>query len=545
MLQSRFLLLAMLALGFFVTPVLAQRPNSELVARQVDTLLVSDIGVETPPKSSVPLITDDAFVRRVMLDLAGELPTPEELVTFTLDADAHKRARMVDQLLNDPRFGDNWARYWRDVILYRRTEERALLSAAAVEEYLSESLNENKSWDEIATDFITAEGDVREDGRTALIMAQAGQPEDTVAEISRIFMGIQIQCAQCHDHPTDRWEREQFHELAAFFPRVAVRPNRQAEKRTFLVTAVDFFPRFLRGNPNARFRGTAEHLMPDLENPAEPGEQMKPVFFATGDALSLGTRDADRRGALADWLTSANNEWFAKAYVNRIWAELVGEGFYEPVDDLGPDRECSAPQTLDLLADSFVASAYDVKWLFRTIMATDAYQRPSQSRRAWEDAPFQANANQRLRGDQLFNSLMQALGINEELATRAGGGMQGAYGFRGGPRTFFNAAFGYDPSDHRDEITGSVQQALLMMNSPNINRAMSANNFNGLGRMLRTIPDDQELIVELYLRTLARAPTSDEIQTCVEYLKEVGDRSEAFEDLQWSLVNSTEFLHRR
>ena len=146
---------------------------------------------------------------------------------------------MVDRLLADKQFGQNWARYWRDVIFYRRKEERALLAAPAFNVWLADALNQNVHWDQIAKAIITATGDVRENGATALIMAQSADPNDTAAEVSRIFLGIQIQCAQCHNHPTDHWKREQFHQFAAFFPRIGIRPDRGGDKKSFDVVSIN------------------------------------------------------------------------------------------------------------------------------------------------------------------------------------------------------------------------------------------------------------------------------------------------------------------
>lgn len=513
------------------------------VAAEVDRLLAKETLGQDVKAKPAGAAGDETFLRRASLDLVGKAPRLEEVIGFSLDPDPAKRDKLIDKLLADPRFGENWGRYWRDVIMYRRTEERALIAANALTTYLTDEFNKNTSWDKIATSFITALGEVAEDGRTGLIMAQMGQPEETVAEVSRIFMGIQIQCAQCHDHPTDRWKREQFHELAAFFPRVAVRPARMGDMRSFAVMADDG-PGRGGGPNNQRFRGSPEHYMTDLKKPGERGKLMTPVFFVTGQEIKLGTKDVDRRGQLAIWLTSREDEWFAKAFVNRVWAELVGEGFYEPVDDMGPDRTCSAPDTLGYLATAFVDSGYDVKWLYRTIMATSAYQRESKSRRTPDETPFLASCAQRLRGDQLFNQLVSVLGIND--AGGAGGFAGGGpRGFNRGPRAIFNAAFGYDPSAHRDEITGSIPQALLMMNSPLISQALGNRGSSGLGRLLAETKDDESVVTELYLKALSREPSEKEVKTCLAYVKEVGNRTEAFEDVLWSLVNSTEFLHRK
>jgi hypothetical protein len=445
---------------------------------------------------------------------------------------------LVERLLADERFGQNWARYWRDVVLYRRSDDRALISAGALQEYLATAFNGGTSWDEIARGFVTATGDVRVNGQTALIMAQMGMAEETTAEVARIFLGIQIQCAQCHDHPTDRWKRTEFHELAAFFPRIAVRPLRDGEQRSFEVVSVDRDPR-RRPNGNQP-RGSAEHFMPDLDDPTAKGTLMQPTFFVTRHRIDEGQTDQERRGVLANLMTAESNPWFDRAFVNRVWSEMVGEGFYEPVDDLGPDRQCSAPQTLDLLATQFRANGRDVKWLYRTVAATSAYGLDSRSRRDPDEAPFTANCLQRLRADQLMSALARALGVSFDQG-RGGGQYGGMRGLQGQ----FVQTFGYDPSEPRDEMAGSIPQALLMMNSPLLGRAINAYNPNTeLGRLLAENTDDVTVVVEIYLRTLAREPSDGELQTSLDYLREVADRREAFEDLQWALINSTEFLHR-
>ncbi len=520
-------------------PALAQTTPAA-AAKQVDAKLAAEVHSGDVGARLVTRTSDEVYLRRVYLDIVGEVPTTNDILAFSLDADSNKRAKVVNTLLADKAYGENWARYWRDVIMYRRTEQRSIIAANSMTEYLTDELNANAGWDKIARAFITATGDVQENGATGLIMAHGGQPEDTVAEASRVFMGIQIQCAQCHDHPYDRWKREQFHELAAFFPRVAVRPSGQGSDRTFLVNATDARFEQRRANNNNRFRGTPEHYMPDLNDPSARGKLMQPVFFATGQELKAGVRDAERRATLADWMTSRDNPWFAKAIVNRMWSELVGEGFYEPVDDIGPDRDCSAPETLAYLSTEFVNSGHDVKWLMRTITATEAYQRDSLSRRNIDETPFLANCPQRLRADQLYSQLIAVLEVPER-----GGARRGPYGAAGGPRVAFNQLFGYDPSERRDEIKGSIPQALALMNSPLINGAISARPGTMLGRLMSEVEDNDDLVVEVYLRTLARQPSEDELNICLAHVKEVGNRGEAFEDILWSLINSTEFAHRR
>ena len=520
------------------------QPNAsaQTVAAEIDRLLTEEVFRDLAAGQSLaPATHDQAFLRRAYFDLVGELPTPGEITAFSLDPSPDKRAKMIERLLADERFGRNWGRYWRDVILYRRSADQALFAAGALESYLIDQFRSQPRWNEIARSFILAQGDAYEKGETGLFMAHLAAPVEVAAETSRIFLGIQIQCAQCHDHPTDRWKRQQFHEFVAFFPRVSLR-RRPTQPPSFELTSVDFGPQ--RRRPGMMTgQGSLEHYMPDLKDPTSDGTAMAPVFFATDQRLATGVTDIERRKSLANWLTSPDNPWFAKAFVNRIWAELVGEGFYEPIDDLGPDRHASAPQTLDYLCHEFIAHGYDVKWLMQAIANTAAYQRESRPRRLPEQVPFAANVAYRLRSDQLIDALSLAVGAYFDRGPQ--NGPRPGPGFRGGPRTQFAQQFGYDPSVRRDEVTSTIPQALLMMNSPLVNGRYSARQPNSvLGKLLAGTQDDEAVAVELYLRTLAREPNDAELAVCLEHVKSAGNRPDAFEDIFWSLINSEEFLFR-
>ncbi len=509
------------------------------VAAKVDQLLAEEVLRDLPAGMTLARRTaDEAFLRRIYLDLVGQSPLPGEVTAFVLDPAKDKRAKIVTTLLADPRYGANWARYWRDIILYRRSAEQALFLTGQLEPFLTEQFNRNVSWSKIVEAFVSAQGSTSEHGETALIAAQFAQTVDVAAETSRIFLGIQIQCAQCHDHPTDRWKRQQFHEFAAFFPRVGLQRSQTGGQPGVTIMGADNGP-LTRGQGGFP-QGAREHFMPDLKDPSSQGTMVAPVFFLTGQKIETGTRDADRRGALAEWLTAKENSWFAKAVVNRLWAELVGEGFYEPVDDLGPDRTASAPKTLDYLAGEFAAHGYDLKWLFESITSTDAYQRESQPRRNPDQPPFTANVPQRLRADQLLDVLSVALGFD-----MAGGQPAGAGRFQFGFRQQFDQLFGYDPSVRRDQVTSSIPQALMMMNGPVVNRRLDARqSATVLGRLLSGKLSDEEIAVEVYLRCLAREPNDVELKVCLDHVRALGNRVDAFEDIFWSLLNSEEIRYR-
>jgi hypothetical protein len=293
--------------------------------------------------------------------------------------------------------------------------------------------------------------------------------------------------------------------------------------------------------------------MPDLKHPELQGTKIQPVFFLTGQKVEYGTPDAQRRETIAKWITSPTDEWFAKAFVNRVWAELVGEGFYEPIDDIGPDRTCTAPKTIDYLAHAFVDSGFDVKKLYATIASTQAYQRESRSRRNPNEMAFAANCPERLRGDQVYDALVDALGMNNApgpLARYLGGGQGAGQGKGAGllrsPRNQFDQVFGYDPSTPRDEVTGSIPQALLLMNGPQINRSINgASRGTDLGKLLTSTADNDAVTTELYLRCFGREPNKKELETCAAHVKDSKTRAAGYEDILWALVNSTEFLERK
>jgi hypothetical protein len=499
---------------------------------------------------------DDAtFLRRVSLDLAGRQPTAGEIETFLADAAPGKRRAAIDRLVADPSWSRTWARYFRDVILYRRTDDRALLIAGPLEEFLARRLRDDPRWDAIAREFITATGAPARHGEVAIVMAQMGETADIAAEVSRIFLGIQLQCAQCHDHFTDRWKRPQFHEFAAFFPRIEIRRGAGEGLDRFEVASFDVAPRRQRQMADNPRRGDLEHEMPDLADPSRPGTVMTPRFFLTGGTVPQGTPDQERRRAVAGWITSDAHPWFDRAIVNRLWTELVGAGFYRGVDDMGPDRvpEPVAPggTTLDGLSAGFRKSGHDLRWLFREIAHSPEYQRSSRSRSSPDRAEFAANCPQRLRADQLYDQVLAALAVDESQADRRpararGRPTQAGRRQLGAPRAAFVQAFGFDPSLPREETTGSIPQALLLMNSQPLAAALDGDRRGtALGGLLREHADDRDVADALYLRTLARHPTPAELRACLDHVTKAADRAEGFEDVFWALVNSAEFIHRK
>ena len=211
---------ALLILVIVVESPAADKPDSVATARKIDQLIETELskGGVTP----APLVNDDTFLRRSSLDLVGSIPTANQVTDFALDPDPAKRQKLIDKLLASDDYADIWASYWREVIFSRATEVRSRSIHDLFETWMKDQLHQNVGWDKIATELVTATGSTSVDGETALIFAHTGEPEELAAETARIFLGIQIQCANCHNHPYEKWTRQDFHQFAAFFPRIQV-----------------------------------------------------------------------------------------------------------------------------------------------------------------------------------------------------------------------------------------------------------------------------------------------------------------------------------
>jgi hypothetical protein len=249
---------------------------------------------------------------------------------------------------------------------------------------------------------------------------------------------------------------------------------------------------------------------------------------------------------LARALTSPENYWFAGAYVNRVWGELMGQSFYEPVDDMGPKKEAVFAPVLVRLASAFRATNYDVKALFRVVLNSQTYQRQL---RPGETADghlhFAAAYPTRLRADALWDSLVGVLGKFGQVPPAMQQRMQNnPFGMRFGLEGQMKTEFAFDPSSRSDDIEGTIPQALLLMNSPAINQKLQAKS-ELLAGILKDNPDDAKAVAAVYLRVLARKPTDRELAKCRLYIDKVGNRNEAFEDILWALINSTEFQTKR
>lgn len=509
-------------------------PRKAISSKEVDALIAAEVQASSQSTQPAPLTTDEQFLRRVSLDLTGQLPSPEQIATFVSSAEPTKRAKLIDELLQSDAYARHWARFWRDVVSSRITNRRSMGLTRSFEEWLFERFRAGDSWKEITRAILTAEGELRftlntpspENGALFFLVAHDGEEaEERAAETSRVFLGIQIQCAQCHDHPTESWKRTQFHEFAAYFARIKFEQL--------------FIEKKLSG-VQLTILPDAEHKVASLTNPDE--KSLAHPRFLDGQAPAEKLSDRDRRKALANAVTADENHWFAVAFVNRIGGELLGSPFYRHADDLGANKELIFPAVLQGLAGSFQASDYNIRELFRTILNTDAYQRQIRDE-AITQAPFVSAAPKRLRADALWDSLVHVFGKIEPGARfHTGGGVRFNLSFLEGK---FRAEFDFDPSLEPAEVNGTIPQVLFLMNNQTLANHLEASRTSLIGRILRECPNDAEAISRLYLLALSRRPTERESARCLQHIAAATGRPEAFEDLLWALINSTEFQRTR
>ena len=319
------------------------------------------------------------------------MPSPKEIEAFVANPDPDKRAKQIDCLLQSEAYAVNWARYWRDTLTYHTPASGNYLRWKLFDEWMVDQFRRNRPWGEIVAALVTATGINDECAPVNYLTALYGNPVEIAATTSRVFLGVQLQCAQCHNARTEPWKREQFHELVAFFGRAKIVQHKDVTGRGT--------PYAIEGREDGQYRMTdkndAKHLI-----------VMTPRFL-TGEAVSLDANDTERRVALAQFLTSPKNPWFAKSYVNRMWTALMGWGFYAGVNDLGSGPAPRYPEVLDELAADWTNTGYDIRWLFRTLANSQVYQRHLQPRTHSELSATIAVCPSRLRPEQIFEALVK------------------------------------------------------------------------------------------------------------------------------------------
>lgn len=460
---------------------------------------------------------DSEYLRRVYLDIVGVIPSEPTVKQFLSNPQDEKRHIVVDELLASEAYARYAAAEWGNLLVGRGTPVE-VLAQQRFRDWLAGQFKSNVGFDKTTRSILTASGTPLESPATTWILHHEAKPENLTAAAARIFLGTQIQCAQCHDHPFSSWRQEDFYGLAAFFVRTS-------EKRLLLSQGVS---EATAGE--IRLGGTAD------------GEVVKPRFL--GRAAPTTATQKTRREQLADWLVDPSNKLFARAIANRVWGHLLGRGLVDPVDDMSDSNPSVYPEVLDALADQFIASGYDMKYLVRAITRTRAYQvssRPSRNNK--DDQEFFSKGRlRRLGPEQLVASVVMSTGLGDSAKTWSNPLFQIL--MQSVQKDFIFVFASMDETTEVSEFRGTIAQALLMMNSKQMAGATDFNLLSPLTAKLLKCPTVDEKIQLLFLSTLSREPSSAERRRFGQYFRgatRVTDQLEICEDIYWALLNSNEF----
>ncbi len=476
---------------------------------------------------------DEEWLRRAYLDLVGHIPRWSEVERFRKDKNPEKRAALVDRLLDNPEFVRHLTTIWTNLAIGRQTPRR--IDRAGMQRFFREAFAENRPWNEVVYDLVAAEGRSDKNGAVNYLLTQLANRDEAVlatAKTTRLFLGIQLQCAQCHNHPFDPWKQEQFWQINSF-----LRQTQRVDHRRFDAATgqqvVDYSELVSNG-----FSGPVY-----FEKRSGEMQIAYPRFF--DNQVDPGP-ETNRRKELARLMTIGDKPLIARAMVNRTWGHFFGYGFSNPVDDIGSLHPPSHPELLERLSQEFAKSRYDVRKLIRWICNTEAYGLTSRAgKKNSKDDPalgraplFSRMYPKALDAEQLYDSLI--------VATQADQSGQPDWAAAQKQRDEwlqqFVIAFGTDENDEATTFNGTIPQALLMMNGPLIQKAISADKGSLLNAVLAEEGSDHKKVQRLYLATLSRHPSSRELSTAQILIESNRDRFAGYQDLFWALLNANEFI---
>src|SRR5262245_45633598 len=472
---------ALVALGFALIvagPASAAPPDPAELAKRIGAQI--DARLKADEVTPAPQADDAEFLRRASLDLTGRIPAPRDVHDFLADKDPDKRAKLIDELLDTPRYATHFAATWRAALLPEAASDaQARVFQPGFEAWLRLKFRENAPYDKLVRELLTAPisndlkapeavlRDPTKPNALAFFAVKDARPENLAAATARVFLGVQIECAQCHDHPFGKWERDQFWQTAAFFAGI----ERQGDN-------------FFAPVSDTRRR---EITIPNTK-------RALPATFLDGTEPKWAEGVLPRT-VLADWVTAKNNPFFARATANRVWGHLFGRGIVDPIDDFNEANKPSHPELLDELAKALADADFDLKFLIRAVCRTKAYQRTSARTHASQDDPklFARMAVKSMTGEQLYDSLALATGYRDP-------------GGRNSPRDRFLTQFAL--RGRATEPETSVTQALALMNGRFLNTVTSAEGSPTLLAVCETPGmTTTQRITALYLAALSREPT--------------------------------------
>lgn len=544
-------------------PAVAEEPLHE----QIDRL----IAAKTPDFQTVaaPLAADAEFLRRVSLDLSGLLPGTDQTRAFLVDDDPHKRAKLIDRLLGSPEYARHMQRVF-DVILMRRLPQKNV-KTTQWEEYLRQSFAENKPWDQITREILTADGsDAEHRGPARFYLDREGDVNEITRDVARIFLGADLKCAQCHDHPeVEDWTQDDYYGLSAFLVRSFVFTDKQKKTTVFAEKADGeatfssvFFPSSKKETARPQLFGGPVLDEPEFKNQdaaykVKPAKNVRPI------------PKFSRRAQLGEMIVSSRR--FARTTVNRLWAHMMGRGLVHPLDRDHSGNPPSHPELLKLLTDEFANHRYDIQWFLRELALSQTYQRSSRQSPPSADGgndqspPSADGGNQEghqtelpppqtfavallkpLSPAQFAWSVLQATGEADVQRKTLGDKLTEAalHQKLAGVENQFVSLFGGLPGQPPENFESTVDQVLFLSNDATILNLIHRKNGNLADRLLTLPADDPRAVAdELFLSVLIRPPTEQDVQDVQEFLADkTGEaRSAAVEELIWALIASSEF----
>lgn len=494
-------------------PGAGKKLDALALAKIIDDEVKQGLKSEGIPAS--PLASDAEFFRRVHLDLIGVIPAPDKVLAFLESKDPNKRAKVIDELLADERFGKALSEVFSGLMIPRESNNRRL-DHKPFQTWLAKNFNENTPLDKLAFDLLTSTGNLDENGAVGYFV---GNPtvDKMTDNVAKMFLGVRLECAQCHNHPFVSWKQEEYWGMAAFFMKTRLSVNPQQAAKKGVAPGI-----FESGGPAKGKKGN----LPE-------SAKFVPAKFLQGDQPKLNQADP-YRPVLAKWVVAPDNQFFARAMVNRFWHQLFGRGIVNPVDDMHEDNVPSHPELLAALTEQLKANGFDLKYLIRAICNSETYQRTSVPLKGNDDDTtfFSHRAVRVMSPEQLYDSIVTVLG---QTANRKDAAAPKAKGAPGGPREQFLNFFRVDEVDPQEYQAG-IPQALRLMNSGQLNATTAV-----VDQAMKAGGDTNKVLERLYLAVVSRQPTPAELTRMNAYVTKNGPPRQAYGDIAWALLNSSEF----
>ncbi len=469
--------------------------------------------------------SDEKFLRRVYIDIIGQLPTSDEARAFLGNTATDKRERLVDELLARPEYAENWANKWAD-LLRPNPYHVGIKATLNYDLWIREGFRKNKPYDQFVRELLTAQGSTFRNGNTTFFRDRR-EPDELTTITSQLFLGIRLECAKCHQHPFESYSQADFYSFAAYFAKI----GRKGNGISAPISGSEEFI-FTRNDGQVTHPVTGEVLPP------------RPLF-GTAPAIP---EDGDPRESLASWITSKENPFFAQTMANRVWADLMGRGIVEPVDDLRATNPASNPALLEALGRDFAENGFNIKHLIRRIATSSAYGLSSvpTDRNIADTRNFSRYYRQRMRAEVLVDSVSQLTRQPDNFEAMPPGALSKEIWTHRVDSlsldTFGRPDPNQDPPCERTTDT-TVVQALHLMNSNQMaNKLMSDGSLPHM--MAETQLTPAQIVEEMYLVTYSRLPDAEETKIGAELFEKIANRRGAGEDLLWALLNTPEFVFK-